>query len=174
MFEKYSYKQKCMALVLVFLMLSVAAYRRSFSPLIQAISEHRALKEKTESINGKSKNLKSLEREIAWLDKEIGKGGVTKQMVQQGIVGFATEKHPGVSINDLDPIHAFADGSYNIITNQLDVTGKVNDLLKLGYDFEKDFTLSRPVSMNLYTAKKNNQPAILHLKIIFQNYESNP
>lgn len=173
MFEKYSYKQKCMALLLVFLMLSVAAYRRSFSPLVQAISEHRALRQKTESINGKSKDLKSLEREIAWLDKEIGKGGVTKQMVQQGIVGFAT-KHPGISINDLDPIHVFSDGSYNIITNQLDLTGKVNELMHLGYDFEKKFTLSRPVSMNFYTAKKNNQPAILHLKIIFQNYESNP
>jgi hypothetical protein len=174
MFEKYSYKQKCIALAVIFVMLSVTAYKRSFSALFEVIGEYRELSAKSEDIRKKSKNLKSLEREIAWLDNEIGKGGVTKQVVQQGIVGFAAEKHSGVSINGLEPIHAFSDGNYNIITNQLDVTGKVNELLRLGYDFEKSFTLSRPVSMNFYKEKKNNQSDVLHLKIIFQNYENNP
>lgn len=173
MFEKYSYKQKCTALLVVFIMLSVTAYKRSFSNLFEVIGEYKTLSAKAADIHSKSGNANVLRREIALLDKEIGKDGVTKQMVQQGIVGFATEKHSGVSINDLQPIHLFSDGNYNIITNQLDVTGKLDPLLRMGYDFEKDFSLSRPVSMNFYTSKKNNKTEDLHLKIIFQNYESN-
>lgn len=173
MFEKYTYKQKLAALLVVFVLLSVTAYRRSFSTLFEVMGEYRTLSEKAADIKKKSKNANVLLREIAFLDNAIGKEGTNKQTVQQEIVGFATERHPGVSINDLQPIHVFQEADYTIVTNQLDVTGKANQLLQFGYDFEKAFRLSRPVSMNFYTTKKNNQSEILHLKIIFQNYENN-
>ena len=173
MFEKYSYKQKLAALLVVFVMLSVTAYRRSFATLFEVIGEYNALSEKATVIRNKSKNANALQREIAFLDNAIGKEGINKQTVQQEIIAFASKRHPQVSINDLQPIHIFEDVDYNIITNQLDVTGKVNQLLQFGYDFEKAFLLSRPVSMNFYTTKTNNKTETLHLKIIFQNYENN-
>ena len=172
MFEKYSYKQKCTALLLLFVLLSATAYKRSFSTLFEVMAEYRNLSSKAKDISQKTKDTSKLTKEIQWLDKAIGKEGVTKEMVQQGIVAFASEKHPEVSINDLQPIHLFSDENYNIITNQLDLTGKAGQLLALSYDFEKQFLLSRPVSMNYYTTKKNNRSEVLHLKIIFQNYEN--
>lgn len=173
MFENYSYKQKFSALILLFFILSITAYKRSFHALYDVITEYRTLSKKAEDINKKAKSTDGLNKDIAYLDKIIGKEGVTKEMVQQGIVSFASENSPAVSISDLKPIHDFAEDDYHIITNQLDVTANSNQLLNLAYDFEKKFNFSRIVSMSFYTTKKNNKSEVLHLKMIFQNYENN-
>lgn len=173
MFEKYSYKQKNYALAVLFILLSITAYKRSFHSLFKVIGEYNTLSEKTDAIRKKTKNIDALTRDVAYLDKIIGKEGVTKEMVQQGIIHFASENAPEVSINDLQPIHRFSEDNYHIITNQLDVTGSSDQLLKLAYDFEKKFNLSRMVSINFYTTKNNNKSEVLHLKMIFQNYENN-
>ncbi|HLA55565.1 MAG TPA: hypothetical protein VK623_05675 [Flavobacterium sp.] len=173
MFNQYSYKKKFTALLVVFFMLCIASYKRSFHTLALVIAENRDLSKTTADMKMKSKNVKNLSDEIANLDKAIGKDGVAKEIVQQGIVAFVSENHPGVSINDLQPIHIFSDSNYNIITNQLDITGRANQLVDISYDFEKRFGLSKITSLNFYTTKKNNKTESLHLKIIFQNYESN-
>lgn len=173
MFDNYSYKKKFTALIVIFFMLSITAYKRSFHALFQVINEYQILSEKVDDINKKANNMEGLIRDIAYLDKIIGKEGITKEMAQQGIVGFATKKHPQISINDLQPIHIFSDDNYRIVTNQIDITGNADQLLRLGYDFEKEFDFSRIVGMNFYTIKKNNKFEILHLKMIFQNYENN-
>lgn len=173
MFENYSYKQKFYALIVLFFMLSFTAYKRSFRTLFDVVCEYKALSKKADDINKKAKNTYGLTKDIAYLDKIMGKEGVSKEMVQQGIISFASENSSGVSINDLKPIHDFPEDDYHIITNQLDVTGNSNQLLKLAYDFEKKFSASRMVSLNFYTTKKNNKSEVLHLKMIFQNYENN-
>lgn len=173
MFENYSYKKKITALIVVFFMLLITAYKRSFHTLFQVINEHNKLSEKVDDINKKANNTDVLKKEIGYLDKVIGKVGITKEMAQQGIVSFATKKHSQISINDLQPIHVFSDDNYTVITNQLDATGTSNKLLELAYDFEKEFDYSRVVSLKFYTIKKNNKLEILHLKMIFQNYENN-
>ena len=43
----------------------------------------------------------------------------------------------------------------------------------MAYDFEKQYDYSRMVGIKLFTAKKNNKEEVLHLKMIFQNYENN-
>lgn len=173
MFENYSYKQKFYALIILFFMLSITAYKRSFHTLFEVISEYKMLSKKADDINKKSKNTGTLTNDIAYLDKIIGKEGVTKEMVQQGIVSFASTNSNNISISDLKPIHDFPEDDYHIITNQLDVTGNANQLLELAYNFEKKFDFSRMVSQNFYTTKKNNKSEVLHLKMIFQNYENN-
>ncbi len=173
MFEQYSYKQKFSALLILFLMLCIAAYKRSFSQLIQTYKEHKVLSEKIADFSSKSNKLDALIKDVAVLDKVIGKAGQSKEVVQQEIISFASKKHPEVSISDLQPIHVFSDIDYKIVTNQLDVTGNANQLLRLAYDFEKEFSYSRIVSMHYYTIKKNNKTEVLHLKMIFQNYENN-
>ncbi len=172
MFEQYSYKKKFMALAILFVMLSITAYKRSFSTLFQVIGEHKELSNNVEQLNQKAKNTNGLIKEVAFLDKLIGKEGVAKQEVQQEIVSHATNQGH-VSISDLQPIHMANDNNYSISTNQIDVTGSVNELLQLAYNYERNFNLSRLVSMNFYTTKKNNKTEVLHLKMIFQNYENN-
>ncbi|MCV9932939.1 hypothetical protein OIU80_11670 [Flavobacterium sp. LS1R47] len=173
MFEKYSYKQKIHALIVLFFMLSIVAYKRSFHNLFEVITTYKTTSKKADDINTKTKNIDSLIKDVAYLDKIIGKEGITKEIVQLGIVSFASKNAPEVSISDLQPIHDYPEDDYHIITNQLDITGNADQLLKLAYDFEKKFNLSRIVSMNFYITKKNNKSEVLHLKMIFQNYENN-
>jgi hypothetical protein len=173
MFENYSYQKKFKALLIIFVLLLMAAYKRSYNTLFSTIEQNKVLSKTANDIDKKANNTPDLKKEIAYLDRIIGKVGITKDMVQQGIVNFASEQNSKVSINDLQPIHVFADDNYNVITNQMDVTGSCNELMQLGYDFENKFNLSRIVSMNFYITNKNNAPNVLHLKMIFQNYESN-
>jgi hypothetical protein len=173
MFENYSYKKKFTGLLIIFVMLLATAYKRSFNTLFEVIKENRVLSKKANDIDKKANNTSELKQEIAYLNRIIGKVGITKDMVQQGIVSFASKQNYQVSINDLKPINVYTDENYNIITNQLDVTGNCNELMQLGFDFEKKFNFSRIVSMNFYTTKNNNSPDVLHLKMIFQNYENN-
>ncbi|OMQ11324.1 hypothetical protein [[Flexibacter] sp. ATCC 35103] len=173
MFENYSYKQKFYALIGIFFILSLTAYKRSFYPLFDVVKEYQTLSKRAENINKKTQNTNSLAKDIAYLDKIIGKEGVAKEIVQQGIISFASKNSPEVSINNLKAIHDFPEDNYHIITNQLDVTGNSNQLLNLAYSFEQKFNLSQIVSMNFYITKNNNKSETLHLKMIFQNYENN-
>jgi len=170
MFEQYTYKQKCIALLVIFIMLSYTAYKRSFKNLIEVYKEHKELNFRSQEITSKSKNLELLSMEIASYDKYLGNQNIARDIVQQEIIAFSTQ-HQGISISDLQAIHTYEGESYSIYTNQLDVTGNINNLIQLAYDFETQFNFSRVVSTNYYTLKKNNNTEILHLKIIFQNYE---
>jgi hypothetical protein len=170
MFDNYTYRQKCVGLVLTAVLLSGAAYKRSFGPLLEILSENDRLMDKAKNLNYSSDSVDILSKELAILDRSLGKENVTKEEIQQGIVSF-TAKYPGISISRLHPSHVFQNENYAIVTNQLDVTGSMELLLKLGYAFEKEFLLSRTVSLDFYTEKKNKSE-LLHLKIIFQNYES--
>lgn len=173
MFNQYTYKQKFSALIVLFFMLGITAYKRSFSQLVHIYKENKLLSEKVNDFSSKSNVLDALLKDVAFMDKVIGKAGESKEVIQQEIMSFVSERHPEISINELQPIHIFSDEDYKIVTNQLDVTGNANQLLALAYDFEKEFHFSRIVSMNYYITKKNNKTEVLHLKMIFQNYENN-
>jgi hypothetical protein len=171
-FEQYTYKTKIKALVVVFCMLSFAAYKRSFSTLIDVVKENNELNKKVTTTDNQ-KNIKEISAEIAYLDKMIGKETNDKEKIQQDIISFVADNGKRVSIFELKSIHEFSDENHKIYTNQLDVTGNANDLLALSYAFEKYIDYSRLISLDFYTVKKNNNPDALHLKMIFQNYENN-
>jgi hypothetical protein len=173
MFEQYSYKLKFKILIVLFVMLSIAAYRRSFSALIDVVKENSQLTEKVELMGTKTKNISQLKSEIVGLDKMIGKEGISKEKVQQGIVNFLLENSSNVSINNMQSIHEYSDANYTIFTYQLDLIGSFNQLIKTAYTFEREFEYSKIVSTSFYTDKRNNKIEVLHFKIIFQNYENN-
>lgn len=172
MFESYSYKKKFIALILIFCMLSVAAYRRSFGSLIEVYKENKELKELSNSIKSKTDNIDGLRNKVYQYDKFLGNQNVSNDVIQQEIIAFSTS-HKGISIQELETTHIFEEENYRVLTNQLDVIGNINDLLKLTYDFETKFNFSRVISMNFYVKKMSNSSEELHLKIIFQNYENN-
>lgn len=173
MFKQYSYKLKFKFLIVFFIILSITAYKRSFSNLILLYKENRTLKEKKALMNNQTPNIKALTNEVAGLDKLIGKEGVEKEKIQQEIIDFLVKNGSGISINDLQPIHNFIYDDYQVYTYQIDLTGGYNQLLDITYKFEKQFDYSKIISLAFYTDKKNSKKETLHLKLIFQNYESN-
>jgi hypothetical protein len=171
MFDKYPYKTKFKALLLIFCLLSITAYKRSFSTLKDVVKENSELSKKEKTLKDGTKDVKKLSAQIAAIDKIIGKENINKEKIQQDMISFIT-KYP-VSIFDMKPIHEFTDDSHTIYTHEIDVTGNLNQLLLLSYDLEKKFNYSRMISEKFYTSKKDNKSDILHFKMIFQNYENN-
>jgi hypothetical protein len=174
MFNQYSYKTKFKFLIVFFIILSIAAYKRSFSNLLSLYSENRDLKAKNELIKTQRPDSDILKKQLLNLDKLIGKEGIEKEKIQQEIVNFLVKYSPEVLIYDLKPIHSFNEEGidYQIYTFQLDLTGSYNQLAQLAYAFEKEFEYSKIISLKFYIDKKNNKTEVLHLKLIFQNYES--
>ena len=171
-FENHTFKMKFFALLIVFLLLSATSYKRSFRTLFETLSEYKDLSQKSKLISEKSNDIAKLNSELSSLDKVIGKKGVSKEKIQQEIISFVSSINIPITIYDLQPVHEHRDGNYIVYTNQLDITGDYNSLLKVSYEFEKNFIFSKVVSLHFYTLKKGNNPDILHQKIIFQNYES--
>jgi hypothetical protein len=173
MFENYTYKKKFVALIIIFCMLSIAAYKRSFKNLLEVYKENLNLKELSCNIKNKTEDIDELRKRLNQYDNFLGNQNTTNDIIQQEILAFSTN-HKGISIHELKTTHIFEKENYRILTNQLDVIGNTNDLLKLTYDFETNFNFSRVISANFYTKKRNNNNnEELHLKIIFQNYENN-
>jgi len=172
MFNQYSYKVKFKVLIVLFFMLSIAAYRRSFSSLIDAVKENRILKNKVESFSKKANSIGHLKSEINSLDRMIGREGVNKEKTQQELVNFLLENSNNVSIHNMQPIHEYTENNYKVYSYVIDLTGGITNLLNVAYNFEKNFEYSKIVSTKYYTEKKNNKFETLHLKIIFQKYEN--
>jgi hypothetical protein len=173
MFDKYPYSVKIKALIIFFVLLAITAYKRSYSSLIDVYNENVMLKDKIEKINSKTGALDRLNGDISILDELIGKENSSKETVQQEIISFVTQNCKRVSINTLQSIHEYRDADFLIFTNQLDVTGTYHDLSELVYLLETKFKIAKVISVDYLIEKKNNTTKILHLKIIFQNYENN-
>jgi hypothetical protein len=172
MFNQYSFKQKFIALIVLFFILCITAYKRSFSLFIQLYNEHVVLTEKMEKVNSESKNLSVLESEIEKLDSYIGKQNIDKDKIQDEILNFISVKYQNIRIVKLNPIHVFENDKIGYLSNEIEVSGEVNDLLKLSLDLEKQFDYSKIRSLKYFTVIKNNTVTGLHLKILFQSYEN--
>ncbi|AEW86797.1 hypothetical protein B0A78_11565 [Flavobacterium columnare NBRC 100251 = ATCC 23463] len=171
MFNQYTFKQKFKALIFVFFLLLITAYKRSFSPLMDSYGEYKTLKAKTQEINSKSSGVKKLNEEVTKLDLLIGKSEKEKEVIQQEIIDFVTKNHPEVTIHTIQPIHFFKEEHFSVITNTIVLSGTTNQLLKTAYNFENQFESSKLISLHFFTEKKNDKEEKLYLKLIFQNYE---
>lgn len=172
MFEKLSYKQKFLVLLGIIVMLSMAAYKRSFKLTINAYNEYQELNEKLNYINSSSSNIRELDAEINFLDNLIGKEGMEPELVQQEILNFVTNQDKDIDVYKIEEIHEASDNKFLIYSNQLTIEGAFEDLLKIVYEFEKKFQYSRVVHVNFFKKKDFRTKRVkLYAKIIFQNYE---
>ena len=171
MFEKYTYKQKFIALIVVFFMLGYNAYKYSFSRLVDTYQVYSELYKDYNDFDNRSKTYTLMESQSKMYDRIIGRVDLPKEVVQQRLVGFSS-KFPSIKINYLDPVHTYKDSLFVVNTNQLDLVGGLNDLLEINYKFETAFKHSNIASMSFYKSKKASNKETLHLKIYFQNYEN--
>lgn len=169
MFDNFSYGKKLVGLLILTVILAATAYKRSYHELISLVTEHQTLSSRSNDFYASEGNSDILMTELEFLDRALGESSIHIEEIQQGIVSFSNI-HPNISIYKLNTVHIFENEKYKIVTNQIDVTGNLEQLLRLCYDFEKEFSLSRIVSLDFYTEKKNKLN-VLHLKLIFQNYE---
>lgn len=172
MFENLSYKQKFWALIGILLMLSIAAYKRSFSLTLNSYKEYKDLTEKLIYVRQNSSIVDDLDAEIRYLDQLIGSDRIEPELVQLEILNFVTTSSKKVNVVSVEEIHEAADNDFLIYTNQLIIEGSMQELLDVVYAFEKEFTHSRVINVSFFKKKDFSTKKIkLYAKIIFQNYE---
>jgi len=174
MFENLTYKQKFLGLIAISVLLGLAAYKRSFKLTIDAYNEYNELREKLHEIKSSSNTIHELDAEILYFDNLLGKENMESVLVQQEILNFVTNKSVAVSVFELAEVHEASDKEFVIHTNQLTIEGGFEALLKMVYEFEKEFPYSRVVNTSFFKKKDFKTRRIkLYAKIIFQNYEKN-
>ena len=171
MFDKLTYKQKLIGLIVIAILLFVTANKRSFSVTKQAYHQVKDLKSKLSYVNETTASVSQMQAELQLYDKVIGVQGVEPEEIQQKILDFST-RFDAIKVYSIEEIHVAEGNGFMIMTNQLTVEGSFNALSEMMYEFEKEFQFSNIVSMSFIKEKAyQTQREKLRAKVIFQNYE---
>ncbi|WP_345075317.1 hypothetical protein [Flavivirga amylovorans] len=117
-------------------------------------------------------NLYVLKDDIKTLDKLIGGRSLNPINVQQKILDFISKTDLTINIVSIEDVHISRGEEFLIYSNQIELEGTYEALIKLLYETEKNFKDSRVVSTEFYSKKNyRTNKETLFLKIILQNYE---
>ncbi|MEO1032271.1 MAG: hypothetical protein AAFX55_12740 [Bacteroidota bacterium] len=174
MFKNVPYKKKFLFIILGFVVLLLAAYKKNFKSIFEIRSQLSHIDKKLNTVDGSYQQIFFLKNEIAQLNDLIGGQTKDPELVQELILDFVTNTNLDINIHDIEDTHVFSDDEFTIYTNVLQIEGDYNTLLKLLYTIEKDFLASKVVSSEFYTEKNYRTTSKkLFLKLILQNYEKN-
>ena len=160
----------------IFVLLGMAAYKRSFSLTFAALSELENQEEQLQSTQHVQEDLESLRLQINQLNQNIGKSDIQPDLVQQEILGeislFADNNH--VNLEKLEETHSFKTVDFTIYSNLIRVQGSFNGIISLAYHMENNFEYARVTNVNVFketdlTTKKER----LYGEFLFQHYRQN-
>ena len=171
MFDNISYKKKLIGLLVLFVVMLLAANKRSFRATRTAYHQMNEIRSQLEYLQTSAIDSRHLETQLALYDNAIGKQNVEWDMVQQSILEFATQ-FESVAVDGLSETHLSASNGFEVITYQLTLEGSFYTLTNAIYAYERQFKMSKLVSVN-YTKEKsyNDRKDKLKVQLIFQNYE---
>jgi hypothetical protein len=174
LFEKYSYKQKNFGLLLLFVLLIAASYKRSFKTSFELIEHKNELKQDyTEALNSMNR-IKLLQAEISNLNKFLGKENVPIEKVQQGFLNFFALKSRHLSVQQIEEVYTFQHPDFSINTFRIDLIGDYLLTLEFLNKLEQNFELARLIHVKQETKKnRKTEQNELHTTILLQNYVRN-
>lgn len=173
MFDKYTFKQKNRVLLLIFILLAFASYKRSFVLSIIANEEIKQQELNLLKIKNSEENLQQLMYSISGLDKTIGKTNLKPDRIQQEILNvLATySKKYNVNLESIEETHNYKNVDFTILSNEVILEGRFNNITKLIYDLELNFEFARLINVEFYKKKILSTKKIkLYAKILFQHY----
>lgn len=171
-FDKYSYKQKNYALLLLGVLLLAVAYKRAFKTTFETLNAKTDIELKIEQAKYATTNVKQVQKSLQQLNKLIGKENVTVEKVQQGFLNFFARKSQGISVFQIDEVLNYKHPDFTILTHRIVLKGNFIQTLKFIYELEKDFDLAKLVNVSFEYKKMNSdQPEDLYTVLLLQNYE---
>ena len=173
MLKNLTYKQKFFAVIVGFILLFMASYKKTYKHTLAAMKELNLVKEKLSNDESSLNLLYYLKNEITNLKKAIGGQTNNSEHVQQELLDFISQNTFDVDIVSIEDVHLFSDNDFLIYSNQIELQGNYRELVKTLYEIEKNFKSSRVISTKMYS-KKDYRTKIktIYLKIILQNYEN--
>lgn len=171
LFEKYTYRQKKIAVLAIFLLLCVVSYKRTFSVTLDLLNLRKELTEKKYDAENSGETLKHKQHELFKINNLIGEENVPNERVQHGFLTFVDSSNTPLNVVEVEEVYRFDHPDFVINTNEIVLTGDYRSMVEFLYDFEKNFLLARLVSVKIYI-KKNREKKIneLFLKVLVQNF----
>ena len=171
MFDKYSFKIKNRALLAIFILLALASYKRSFVLSLLAKEEIVRQEGSLANIDNSEYNLQKLLQSVAILDKTIGESNLKPDKIQQEILKTISSNNHHVNVESIEETHVYKNVDFSILSNELILEGRFNDLTETIYDLETNFKFARLINVEFYRKKQlSTKTTKLYAKILFQHY----
>jgi len=170
-FDKYSYRQKNFALIVLSVLLIAATYKRAFSVSIASRDYQAELEERLEKANNADTEIKLLQGEIVGLNRFLGEENNSIEKVQQNFLNFFAKNAKGVSVHQIDEVLNFKHPDFEINTHRIVIKGNYTQILQFMYEVEKKFRLAKIVSVQFeYKRFPTEESKHLYATIYLQNY----
>lgn len=170
-FDKYSYKQKNFALIVVTILLIAAAYKRVFRTTIETVGYSKELHDKIAQSHNADLKIRNQYKEIALLNKIIGKENVSIERAQQGFLNFFAEHAKGLTVYSIDEVLVYQHPDYKINTHRIVLKGGYINTLEFIYCLEKEFSLGKVLNLSFeYRKASIEDQKDLYTTILLQNY----
>lgn len=176
MFDRFSYRQKNYGLLIIFLLLLMVSYKRSFSLTLNAKSELKNQEAQLESTKHVQEDIESLKIQIKQLNNNIGKSDIEPDKVQQEILGEISgfSLNNNVNLEKIEKTHSFKTVDFTIYSNLIRIQGSFNGILSLAYHMENTFDYARVTNVNVFKeVDQTTKKEYLYGEFLFQHYRQN-
>lgn len=174
LFEKYSYKQKNFALLVLAVLLFAAAYKRSFKTTLDTRAYITELDAKLLAGKQSQQELKRCQLEVHSLNKLLGKENVSIEKTQQAFLNFFAAKSTAISVQQIDEVYSFEHPDFKINTFKIDLKSDFISVLKFIYLMELHFDDARLVHVHSeLVSNPETQKNDLITTLLLQNYVQN-
>ena len=171
-FDKYTYKQKNYALLLLGVLLIAVAYKRSFKTTLETRAYKQEIEEKIRAAKYASQNIKSIQQALLQLNKVIGKENITIEKVQQGFLNFFARRSQHLTVYQIDEVLSYRHPDFTVLTHRVVLRGNFIDALKFIYALEKEFDQAKLLNVSFEYKKMNaDQGEDLYTVLLLQNSE---
>ncbi len=171
LFEKYSYKQKNLALLIIAVLLFAASYKRAFSKTIELNGYINELEIKKQEALDSQKEIRLLQKDVARLNRLLGKENVSVEEVQQGFLNFLAKKSPKIQVKQIDEVYGFEHPDFKINTFKIELRADFISVLKFIYALEGSFDDARLIHFKMSSEKDPVTNKIdLTTTLLIQNY----
>ena len=170
-FDKYSFRQKNIALAILTVLMIAAAYKRSFSVTIETKNYRNELEQKLYAASNADQDIRLKQLAIAHLNRFLGEENNSVEKVQQGFLNFFAKNANGLSVHQIDEILNFKHPDFEINTHRVVLKGDYVHALQFIYTLEKEFTLAKILNIE-FEFKRYSMEDEKHLytTILIQNY----
>jgi len=170
-FDKYSYKKKNYALLVLVVLLLAVVYKRSIIPTQELLAYRQELNTKVASAASVIQDIRSTQQQLKALNQYLGKENNTVEKVQQGFLNFFHQHAQQLSVHQIDEVHTYRHPDFTIKTHRIVLKGSYTSSLKFIYALETKFDLARVINISYEELKLSaEEKPGLYTTILLQNY----
>ncbi len=173
MFDKLTYKQKNYGLLLLFILMAMVSYKRSFVLSINLNKEIDQQELQKLEVKQSSKKIDLLRMEIEQINQNLGKTDETSERVQQELLKAISHfpKSYGLTVEAINTTHIYSSVDYKILTNEVLFEGNFKGITRAINRLEQEFEYARIINTDIFKTKNHGEKASkIYAKVLFQHY----